>query len=53
MPLRNKLEIIIVVIFLLSGLVIYLYASHKVKDVESDLSIRKKEDILGKLEDDE
>ena len=53
MPLRNKYEIIKLCIILLSGLVIYLYASHKVKDVESDLSIRKKEDILGKLEDDE
>jgi hypothetical protein len=53
MLLRNILEIALVGILLLLGLVIYLYTSRRVRDVESDMSIRKKKDIHGKLEDEE
>lgn len=44
---RNILEVALLLIAAVIGLSIYLYAGKKIKNVESDLVIRKKKDIKG------
>lgn len=50
MLFRNIVELIIIIPLLFCTLIIYIYAKRKEKDVESELVIRNKSDILEKLE---
>lgn len=48
---RNFIEIIILVLMIVIILAIYIYAKRKVMDIESDLEIMYKSDLVGKLEE--
>lgn len=48
---RNIVEIVILILVLILIAVIYSYAKKKVADLESDLTIVYKSDLVGKLEE--
>lgn len=45
MLIRNIVELLLVATFAIIGIVIYIYGNKKLKDVESDLHIRCKQDL--------
>ncbi len=51
MLIRNIVEIVILVLIFAVIFVIYVYAKRKVMDIESDLTIMNKSDLVGKQEE--
>jgi hypothetical protein len=50
MLLRNIIEIIVLSLLICTIGVIYVYAKKRVSDIESDISIMHKSDLIGKFE---
>lgn len=51
MHLRNIIEFLVIAFFLIVGIIIYMYIGKKINDVESDLTVRHKQDFNEKVED--
>ncbi len=51
MLIRNIVEIVILVLIFAVIFVIYVYTKRKVMDIESDLTIMNKSDLVGKQEE--
>lgn len=50
MLLRNIIEIIVLSLLICTIGVIYIYTKKRVSDIESDISIMHKSDLIGKFE---
>ena len=51
MQLRNIIEFLVIALLVLVGVIIYLYASKRIKDAESDLTLRHRRDFNETIED--
>ncbi len=48
---RNFIEVIILLFLAIIGVAVYFFGNAKIRDAESDICIRRKEDILDNMED--
>ena len=51
MQLRNIIEFLVIALLVLVGIIIYLYAGKRIKDAESDLTLRHRRDFNETIED--
>ncbi len=51
MHIRNIIEFSIIAFFFIAGIIVYMYIGKKLNDVESDLTIRHKQDFNEQIED--
>ena len=51
MHLRNIIEFSVIAFFVIVGIIIYIYIRKKINDVESDLTVRHRQDFNEQIED--
>ena len=51
MHLRNIIEFSVIAFFVIVGIIIYIYIGKKINDVESDLTVRHRQDFYEQIED--
>ena len=51
MHIRNIIEFSIIAFFFIAGIIVYMYIGKKLNDVESDLTIRHKQDFNEQIAD--
>ena len=51
MHLRNIIEFSVITFFVIVGIIIYIYIGKKINDVESDLTVRHRQDFNEQIED--
>lgn len=51
MQLRNIIEFSVIAFFVIVGIIIYIYIGKKINDVESDLTVRHRQDFNEQIED--
>ena len=51
MHLRNIIEFSVITFFVIVGIIIYIYIGKRINDVESDLTVRHRQDFNEQIED--